>query len=171
MEKEQQEKIGRGLQQAMRTEQEGYHFYMMAANSTKDEKAKDIFSNLAKEEADHLRFLKAQRKSILEEGKVDKDIVLGKPRDLSGPNPIFSDDLCTRIGEAHYEMTALSIGIQLEINSEKYYRKPAEDSGHPEVARFFNELADWESGHYNALLKQHDSMKESYWREARFAPF
>ncbi len=171
MDREQQEKIAGGILAAMRTEQEGFHFYSMAANSTKDPKAKDVFETLAQEEAEHLRFLKGQRESILKEGRVDANLILGKPAALEGENPIFSDGLCKRIEEAHYEMTALSIGIQLELDSEKFYRKQAQETDSPEVSAFFNKLADWESLHYAALLKQHDNMKESYWTEARFAPF
>lgn len=171
MNKQEQEKIGRGLLEAMRTEQEGYHFYSMAADSTQDEKATEVFKTLAKEEAEHLRFLKGQRDAIMRNGEVDPDLVLGDPASLKGPNPIFSDNLCDRIEDAHYEMTALSIGIQLELDSEKYYRKQSKEAASPEVARFFERLADWESKHYSALLTQQESVKESYWAKAGFAPF
>ena len=36
---------------------------------------------------------------------------------------------------------------------------------------FFTELAEWEAGHYEALLTQQESLKEDYWSASRFSPF
>jgi rubrerythrin len=68
-------------------------------------------------------------------------------------------------------MSALSIGIQLELSSEQFYRQEAEAAEDPAVVKFFTELAEWESGHYHALLKQQESLKEEYWSKGGFAPF
>jgi rubrerythrin len=170
-EKATKDKIVEGLQNGMRTEQDGYHFYMMAASSTDDEKGKETFQLLAQEELKHLQFLEAQKRAIMETGKVDKDIALGTPTDLSGKDPIFSSDLKARIKDAHYEMSALSIGIQLEINSEKYYKEQAQKADDPEVSAFYERLADWESSHYHTLLRQQESLKEDYWAAGGFYPF
>jgi rubrerythrin len=171
MDKQTKERILNGLQNGIRTEQDGYHFYMMAAKSTEDEKGKETFQRLAEEELEHLRFLESQRRAILETGEIDRNTALGTPTELSGENPIFSDRLKERIKDAHYEMSALSIGIQLEIESERYYREQAEAAGDPDVSKFYERLADWESNHYHTLLSQHDSLKEDYWAAGGFYPF
>jgi len=160
-----------GIEQAMRTETDGHHFYLMAARSTRDARGQDMLELLASEELDHLRFLQLQKKSLLETGLVDTHAELGPQADLSGPNPIFSDRLRERASEAHFEMSALSIGIQLEINSEKFYQAQAEAAPDEDVRTFFDRLARWEAGHYQALLRQHDSLKEDYWAAGGFAPF
>jgi rubrerythrin len=171
MDEKQKKEIINGLENAMRTEQDGYHFYMMAANATADEKGKEMFQTLAKEELEHLRFLEAQKRAITETGVVDKNIALGTPTAFSGENPIFSKRLRKRLSDAHYEMSALSIGIQLELESEKFYSAEAKKVGDPDVAKFYEGLAQWESNHYHALLAQHESLKKDYWAAGGFSPF
>lgn len=164
-------KIAEGILQAMRAEHEGQYFYLMAAQTTQDPKGKEVFKRLAKEEQDHFEFLKSQYESVLRTGKPDVNLKLGPKSDLTGPNPIFSDQLRSRIGEANYEMTALAVGIQLELTAQRYYSQAAENSSDPHVKSFFKELAEWESGHYHALLSQQEELKESYWSAGNFAPF
>lgn len=164
-------KIAEGILQAMRAEHEGQYFYLMAAQSTQDPKGREIFKRLAKEEQDHFDFLKAQYESVLRTGKPDVNLKLGPKSDLTGPNPIFSDALRSRIAEADYEMTALAVGIQLELTAEKYYSKAAQEASDSHVKSFFEELAQWESGHYHALLSQQEDLKEDYWSAGHFAPF
>ena len=90
---------------------------------------------------------------------------------LSDSSPIFSEKIRSRIGEAHLEMSALSIGIQLELSAINYYKQEAGSAEDPAVKQFYRELADWESNHYNALLRQQLMLKEDYWSESGFAPF
>ena len=163
--------ITEGLETAIRTETDGYHFYTMAARSVTDIKGRQVLEILAQEELGHLRFLKSQYESFLKNGKADTSIQLEKRVDLSGDNPIFSGDIQMRIGQAHFEMSALSIGIHLEINSQRYYREQADKAGDPDVSGFFKELADWESGHYQALLRQQEALKEEYWARGGFSPY
>ena len=163
--------MAEGLLSAMRAEHEGHHFYRMAAQTTADDKGKQVFERLAAEELDHFEFLKGQYKAVLETGKPDADLKLGPRSDLTGKSPIFSDKLRARVGDAHYEMTALAVGIQLELGAERFYTKAADEAPDPDVAAFYRELAAWEKGHYEALLAQQDDLKEDYWSAGGFAPF
>ena len=165
------EQLAAGLQAAMRAEHQGYHFYTMAMKTTEDEKGRDIFSQLAEEEKEHLAFLRKQYKSIVETGLPNTTVDLGKPLDLSGASPIFSDRIRARLGSAHFEMTALSVGIQLELDAVRVYTRFADDAAVPAVEKFYRELAEWERGHYKALLAQEESLKEDYWSGNGFAPF
>ncbi len=160
-----------GLRQAIRNESDGYHFYTMAAGNIKDEKGKRTFETLASEEQMHMSFLNSQYRSLIETGRLDKTVSLGKPAELKGDNPIFTEGIKKRISDAHFEMSALSIGIQLELNSQQYYKRQSDLADNPEVRSFYSRLADWESGHYHALLRQQESLKEEYWAEGGFAPF
>lgn len=160
-----------GLAKAVQAEIDGYHFYMMAARSTSDAMGREVFEALAEEEKDHQRFLKAQYKALMETGKPDSAVRLGKPTDLSGMSPIFSEQIKSRVRDAHYEMTALSIGMQLELSAIQFYKAEAEAATDPTVRAFYNELADWETGHYRALQRQQESLKEGYWSDGGFAPF
>lgn len=163
--------LARILFEAIRAEGDGQRFYQMAARSTEDVKAREVFARLAEEERGHQEFLKAQYRSILDTGGPDPAVRLGRPADLSDASPIFSPALRDRIAEAHIEMSALSIGIQLELSSINHYRGAAEQADDEMIRGFFTELVEWESGHYHALLRQQESLKEAYWSAAGFAPF
>jgi rubrerythrin len=159
------------LKAAVQAEGEGYHFYKMAAASTKDPKGREVFETLALEEQDHARYLKAQYKALLETGRPDGGVHLGSRLDLTGPSPIFSPALRSRAAEAHYEMTALSIGMQLELGAAQFYRDLAAKATAPELKQVLTELSDWETGHFEALQRQQGSLREDYYADGGFARF
>jgi rubrerythrin len=163
--------ITEGLRKAIQTESDGYHFYSMAAASIQDAKGKKVFARLAQEELGHMKFLKSHYDSFVESGKPDSKATLGARSDLSGASPIFSEEIKSRIAEAHFEMMALSVAIKLELSSRQYYLSQSEATSNSQVKAFFGELADWESSHYQALLAQQESLKEDYWDQGGFAPF
>ncbi|MCK4605770.1 MAG: ferritin family protein [candidate division Zixibacteria bacterium] len=168
---ERNKRLLEGLTAAAKAERYGHDFYLMAAKCTEDAKGKEVFRMLAAEEMDHMRFLLSQHDSVLKTGRVDAELKLGRMTDLSGRSPIFSDQLKDRIKEANFEMTALSIGIQLERDAVAYYRKQSEAAEDEFVRGFFAHLALWESGHYHALLEQHEELKEDYWSASGFTAF
>lgn len=164
--------ILQGIRQAIVAEDEGHWFYRMAANATSDPRGREVFEALAAEELAHMAFLKAQLASLKQTGKVDPRATLGAPRRLEGKNPIFTDALVARIKDAHYEMTSLSVAVQLELQAEQFYRaQAAAAAADAEVKSFFTTLADWEKGHHDALLAQQETLKAAYWNENRFYPF
>lgn len=165
------QEMARGILSAMQAENEGQHFYLMAAQTTRDPKGREVFERLAKEEQDHFTFLRAQYESVLRTGRPDVNLKLGPRTDLMGPSPIFSPALRDRIKDAHYEMTALAVGIQLERSAQEHYKAQSDKAADPTIRSFFAELADWEAGHYHALLAQQEELKEDYWAGAGFAPF
>jgi rubrerythrin len=169
--KDNQNRILQGLAQAMRAEREGRYFYEMAAAATEDSKGKEVFLHLAEEETGHFEFLRAQYESLSKTGRIDTAVRLGEKPDMTGPSPIFSERLRDRIKDAHHEMTALSVGAQLERDAELFYKREAEAVEDLEVKRFYLELAAWEATHYSALIAQADELKESYWAESGFSPF
>jgi rubrerythrin len=144
----------------------------MAASNTDDQQGKETFLYLADEEKNHFNFLKGQYNALLKTGQVDNSIKLGAGKELTGAHPIFSAEIKNRIGGAHYEMTVLSIGIQLELSAVTFYQKEAEAaSDNPAVKMFFNELVEWERGHLTALQNQSEALKEDYWTQGGFSPF
>lgn len=168
----QKDLIAEGLKKAIEAEGTGYHFYMMAASNTKDDKGRKTFEMLAGEELDHVRFLKAQYQSITDSGTVNQNIELAAPKVTdSGASPIFSENIKSRVNDAHYEMTALSIGIQLELSAISFYKGEAEKYDDPSVKSMFRALADWEQGHYDMLSRQYDNLREDYWSSGGFSPY
>ena len=163
--------IAEGLYKAMQAEVDGHNFYRMAAQNTNDPQGKEIFERLAKEEMEHVQFLKAQYKAFLDSKKPDTAVKLPITTALSEKSGIFSDHFKSRLKEAHYEMSALSIGIQLELSAIQFYKEQSEKVSDPVVKSFYRELADWESRHYQILTRQHDDLKEDYWANGGFSPF
>ncbi len=159
-----------GLAKAMQAENEGCHFYLMASQSTQDLQGRQTFERLAAEELEHFNYLKAQRAALTKTGQVDDGIKLG-PKQFTGGHPIFSPELKRRIGGAHYEMTALSIGAQLELAAVSFYRAETEIASDPKVKAFYQQLVAWELGHLQALQQELDALKEDYWHESKFEPF
>ena len=164
-------RMAEGVKKAMEAEVDGFHFYMMAARSTSDAQGRQVFEQLAQEEMEHARFLKAQYAALIDTGMPDPSVKLATQQTLSGDNPIFSADLKGRLSDAHYEMSALSIGIQLELSAVQFYSAEAEAATDPTVRAFFLELAQWERGHHEALNRQLQGLKEDYWSGGGFSPF
>jgi rubrerythrin len=164
-------KILDGIESAIQAEVEGYHFYMMAARSTEDEKGRRTFENLAQDEADHASFLKVQYAALLKTGIIDPSVHLGSPPALEGESPIFSESLKARAKSVHYEMSAVSIGSQLELSAIRFYTELAAAAEDPDVKAFFEDLASWEQGHYDALTRQLEQLRGEHWDVNRFSPF
>jgi rubrerythrin len=159
------------LVKAIQAERDGYRFYLMAAQSTQDAKAKETFKRLADEELGHESYLRVQYRAVAETGSFDSKARLGTQFFYPGDSPIFSPELIARIDEAHFEMSALSIAIQLELNSINHYQTAAARIAEADAKKVFTELANWESDHYQMLLKQQELVKDSYWQSNGFSPF
>ena len=163
-------RVIQALKQAIQAELEGHHFYRMAASTTQDEQGQEVFLKLADEELDHAQFLKVQLASFLELGGPSQGAALGKPLHEAAKG-IFSEKLRSRAKEAHFEMTALSVGIQLEESAIQFYKGQSELATDEITKAFFDELAQWEKGHYHMLLAEQQKLKNDYWQDSGFAPF
>ena len=159
------------LRQAMLAERTGYTFYLTAAQTTADPTGKEVFERLAQEEVEHHSFLSAHYRSLLDSGELSKEAKLRPHGDVEADSPIFSPALRDRIKDAHFEMSALAIAVQLELNGIQHYREQAKKATRPEVKKFFEELAVWETTHHDALTRQQQALQEEYWDEAAFQPF
>jgi rubrerythrin len=161
------------VKKAIRVENDGYQFYRVAEEKTKDPKGKEVFASLANDETNHMQILKSLYQSIKEKGEYKFDEVKDMKHILetTSESPIFSKEFKQRIGQAEFEMTALSVGILLEKDSIEFYKKAAQQSEDEEVKMLFSYLANWEGEHLRALVQQQKFLQEDYWTEARFYPF
>lgn len=164
------EEILNGLKVAMEAELTGHAFYKNASESTSDPMGKETFSHMAEEEMGHFKYLKYQYGSVLEKGKYDFSKKLLKKDLKHSDNPIFSDEIKGRIKDAHFEVSALTIGMKLELDAMSFYRTCAEKSEDKDAKEFFKELADWEEDHYLAFEKNLNLLKEDYFAINNFVP-
>ncbi|MGB8658514.1 MAG: ferritin family protein [Candidatus Zixiibacteriota bacterium] len=170
---ESKEQLLKIVQDAVRVENDGYQFYRLAEEKTQDAKGRDVFASLAKDETNHMQILKSLYESIQGKGAFRLDEVkdIKHILETTSESPIFSKEFKQRINQAHFEMTALSIGILLEKNSIEFYKGHANQSENKEIKTLFDYLADWEGEHLRVLVKQQKLLQEDYWTEARFYPF
>ena len=163
------EDILKGLKTAIEAELTGHEFYKNAAKTTTDPMGKETFSRLAEEELGHFNYLRHQYESVLKNEAYDfSEKLLNKDVDVD--SPIFSNELKERIKDKHFEVSALTIGMKLELEAMKFYRSCADKADNQEAKGFFNELADWEQGHYQAFKQQLDMLKEDYFQANNFVP-
>jgi rubrerythrin len=168
--KKKNEEILKGLKTAIEAELMGHEFYKNAAKSTDDPMGKETFSRMAEEEMAHFNYLRHQYKSVMENGDYDFSKKLNKKQVKHADNPVFSEQIKDRIKDSHFEVSALSIGMKLEMDAMKYYRSCAETAHNKEAKKFYTELADWEKDHYLAFERQLENLKEEYFIANNFVP-
>jgi rubrerythrin len=164
------EEILQGLKTAIEAELTGHEFYKNAAKTTGDPVGKETFSRMAEEEIGHFNYLRYQYKSVLKKGEYDFTKKLLKKDYKYAESPIFSDEIKRRIKDSHFEVSALTIGMKLELDAMRFYRSCAEKADHEDVKKFYTELADWEKDHYHAFEQQLDMLKEDYFQANNFVP-
>lgn len=163
--------ILQGIKDAMMAERTGITFYTNAAVTTTDPKGKEVFQLLAQEEEQHFQYLQKTYGQLLAGGDIDFKLPPADTSVLRGNAPIFSDALKNRLNQAHFEMSALSVGLQLEQNAIKHYQSLADAADQPNIKEFFLQLVQWEKNHAEGFINQMNSLKEDYWSQANFAPF
>ena len=162
--------ILQGIRTAMEAELTGYEFYKNAARSTGDPKGKETFSRMAEEEMGHFNYLKHQYGHVMGKGAYDFSKKLDRKAHRHAESPIFSPQLRERVKDAHFEVSALTIGMKLEMDAVQYYRSCAEKATSAEVKAFYNELAEWERDHFLAFERELDMLKEDYFQSNHFVP-
>ena len=164
------DEILKGLKTAIEAELTGHYFYKSAAKTNKDPKVRETFQAMAEEELAHFNYLRHQYKSVMEKGDYDFSTQLTKKKVKHANGRIFSDEIKQRIKDAHFEVSALTIGMKLEMDAVRYYRECAEKAGTDKAKAFYNELAEWEEDHYRAFAQALDSLREAYFQANNFVP-
>ena len=168
--KSEETEILEGLKTAIEAELTGHEFYKNAAKNTNDPMGKQKFLEMAEEEMGHFKFLRHQYKSVLENGDYDLSEKLMTKQRTHTDSPIFSDEIKRRIKDSHFEVSALSIGMKLELDAMKYYRSCAEAAESEAAKEFYTALADWEKDHFLAFEQELEMLKEEYFQANEFVP-
>ncbi len=150
------------LKQAIKAESEGYYFYQMAAEKSEDPNAKEIFNSLAQDELDHGSVLKGLYHAIMKKSEYKFDHKRHhRSKSKSGSTrTIFSAKFKRRIKQNNFAVSAMRIAQMLEKDAIKFYSQHARRSNHPELKSLFNFLAEWETDHLWALVRQENLLKK-----------
>ena len=143
------------LVRAMITEQDGYDFYMAAADFVKDEKGKEMLKGLAGDEVGHLHILQA------EYGKVQGGrsfVDLDSARAELPPEPelrLFPEksNLSSMMDGLISDEEALRVALEFEQKGYEMYEAAAQNTDDENARQVFDYLAKQENEHY-VLIQQ-----------------
>lgn len=141
------------LTRAMITEQDGYDFYMAAAERVADEKGKAMFRGLARDEVEHLHILQTEHEKVAGgEAFVDLDAA----RANLPPEPemrLFPEksNLTAMLDAAISDEDALKVALDFELKGYEMYRDAAQRAVDGNARSVFEYLAKQENQHYELI--------------------
>ena len=153
---------------AIMTEMQGYELYKGAAERTQDPEARRMFQLLADEEESHSRMLHEQFQSLMQAQvfTAPPTVEEGEGFESLVADPKWRKSL--RFG--NMELSAVSIGSNLEARAIALYKKCAETTTDPEGRKVFEWLVLWEEDHLKWMQTLEDELKERYWADQGFSP-
>jgi rubrerythrin len=158
------------LKNAFLMERQGKSLYETARDNAGDKAVKDFFDDLANEEAQHMKMLEAQFKSIMQSGK----FAAGRYENegtKDAPPAILSQDLVNKINAAGFEATAITAAVSFEQKAVKLYTERAETTSDPEEKKLYHWLSAWEQTHLKKLLTLQEDLNQRIWEDNNFWPF
>jgi rubrerythrin len=157
------------LRTALKTEMVGYSYYTDLVEMLTDEKAKNVFKHLAKEELDHIKYIITLSDSVGEGrgwiGMKDaKDTDAFKNAGL----PVYPEknELMDAFKKDESDLKAIEVAMENEEEAVVYYSKllkAATVDGEREV---LTKLIEMETAHYDLLRWEKDSLtKMGFWAD------
>ena len=188
MDKETLQVTMEALQRAAVIEWHGYRFYMAAAEQTEDQRGKELFQGLARDETDHLHIILAELQ-VLEEGKswLTYEEALETPVefDITGPNPFpevseGTELLFPPVKEAGglvdqhaTDVAAMELALAFEKRGYDMYKRQAELAADQAARQAYEILAREENRHYTWIQESLDYLteNETWWDADQFPMF
>lgn len=159
------------LKEAILLEKRGKAFYSMVAEQSKSPAAKKIFSMMAEEEDEHIKFLSRQFRAYNQDHRFLKpDEHVEDPEEETVVR-ILSEEIRNEISAADFEAAAISAAMDFETRAVKIYSERAEEATDPMEKEAYRMLAEWESGHHKLLHRLNEDLKEKIWNDNNFWPF
>lgn len=150
------------LEKAYRTEIAGHLFYMAAADMVADDKGKNIFTHLAKEELQHIGVVSSIAESVKNgKGWISYDeAVKVSARVPQKPLPIFPerDVLVKRLKDNQTDINAIKIGIESEEAAVEFYSNLLKSAAVPDEKITLTRLLEMEKGHLKMLRWESESL-------------
>jgi len=159
------------LKEAILLEQRGRAFYSNIAAQTQSEAVKRIFTMIAEEEEQHIRFLSDQYRHY-QKHNFFMDITLQAgtaPDDVA--RKVLSEEMKSQISAASFEAAAISASMDFEAKAVELYSSRAESAVDPNEKELYRMLAEWERGHHKWLMRIDKDLREQVWYDNNFWPF
>lgn len=158
------------LKTAILLELRGKAFYTTAARETRSEAVHKIFTRMAEEEDEHIKFLSGQFAEFEKSGKFAKNEA-ENPADDTEADVILSEQVKKEISAAGFEAAAISAAIDFENRAIDIYQGRANEATDPNEREMYQMLAAWEQTHFRLLHKLNEDLKEQVWHDNNFWPF
>lgn len=161
------------LTNAIQMELEGKEFFGLAAERVANQRTKDTFNGLIKQEDRHIEVLSAEFER-LSDGKSWAS--MGELRAKRGKTPlptVFADKKLkhAKLELGAGELEALKLGIEVEKKSIEYYTRAAASVDDTRAKEMFRWLIGEEGGHLTILSAEHDYRSKTgyYYDKAEFS--
>jgi len=141
--------VQEAIRQAIQTEKNAMNFYELGAKQMKDQEAKRLFEQLAREEKEHAaHFFKAYTGQAL--GSFE-DFMAAPPQNGS----TWISSIQKVIGPDFSEQKALEVAMEKETNLEKTLRETAAKISDPKVREVFELNAKETHNHYLTIESEY----------------
>lgn len=137
--------------------------YLDFALNTDEEKAKDMFILLVRDEFNHFEILNTEIKAVKETGRFIQPEFT--PSEIVRITPNLKKVTLERHEPAEIgEKQAVDTALDLEDEAKNFYREQALKSQDPHAREMRHKLADMEEAHYQLLMSQTHHLRETgYW--------
>jgi rubrerythrin len=151
------------IKTAIQMEEEGYQYYMDAAEATDNEMGQEMFRQLAKDEMTHRRTFEAMFDKLADAATWRK---LASETPGVSELPVFkakSKELQKSKGMVA-DANAVRVGMEKERLSIEYYEKAARETNDEQARVIFNNIMEQEEFHFNLLQAELDSLQRTgFW--------
>jgi rubrerythrin len=159
------------LKEAILLEHRGRAFYSNVAAQTQSEAVKRIFTMIADEEQEHIRFLSDQYKHYQKhQAFMDVESQAGNGPDEVAAK-VLSEETKSQISAAGFEAAAISAAMDFEAKAVELYASRAESAADQNEKELYRMLAEWERGHHKWLMRIDKELREQVWYDNNFWPF
>lgn len=157
------------LRTALKTEMVGYSFYTDLVDMLEDEKAKNVFKHLAREELEHIRYIIALSDSVdAGRGWIGMKEASESDAFKDAGLPIYPEKnvLMEKYKKEEGDLKAVEIAMDNEEEAVGFYSGLLKDATGDEEREVLTKLLEMEKGHYDLLRWEKDSlMKMGFWAD------
>jgi Fur family transcriptional regulator, ferric uptake regulator len=145
------------LELTLAIERLGHSFYTNASKKTRNDSGRVMFRRLAAEEADHLRRLQQEYRTLLQENAWLKREPARLPISRKIAKELFPQQELLRfqVNDETSELEALTIAMDLEQRSHEFFKTFAQQLGNSTGRKAFMEFAREEASHFDMLMKEY----------------
>ncbi len=146
------------LQLAIETEKKGYRFYRVASESTSDPKGKEVFSQLARDEIEHMGVFTTLYASVTnDEPWLTYEEALDKFGEAKPDEEIFPDEPI-KGEEGFNDLKALEEALEFEKKAVSFYQGQVQKVTEDRARSFYEKLVEIEEGHVKIIQAEIDSL-------------